>query len=200
MSNLNPGNTELIYASNGAATAKDTFTSEVTINNTGGMSPQVRLPNDFWRAGKASSAVGRTIKIVAKGIVSSTGTPTFTWTIRAGAAGSTTGPVLLQSGDLATASGISAVPWNLEGYITLETIGAPGGNSTIRGIGTLLTDGYSATATTKMYQLYGGAASPGTVTTFDTTIANFINFNITCSASSSSNTITLQQLLVYGLN
>lgn len=200
MSNLNPVTTELIYASDAAATAKDTFTTEATINNTAGMAVQARLPNDFWQPNRAQSAIGRTIRVVARGIVSSTGTPTFTFSVRGGTAGSITGPLLLGSAALTTASGIDAVPWVFEGDITLETIGAAGANSTVRGIGTLLTDGYSAATTTRMYALYGGAASPGTVATFDPAVSHYINFNIACSASSASNTITLQQFFVYGLN
>lgn len=200
MSDINPTASELIYASNGAATAKDTFTTEVTVNNTGGMAVQALLPSTFWQPNGVQSAVGRTVRIVARGIVSSTGTPSYTFTVRGGTAGSVTGPILLGSAALATASGVSGVPWTFEGDVTLETIGAPGSNSTIRGVGTLITDGYSATTTTRVYVLYGGAATPGTVTTFDTTLSHYINFNITCTASSASNTITLQQLLVYGLN
>lgn len=200
MSSLNPVSAELIYASDAAATAKASFTSEVTINNTGGMSVQAKLPNNFWQPNRAQSAVGRTVRIVARGIVSSTGTPSYTFTVRGGTAGSTTGPVLLDSGALATASGVSNVPWVFEGDVTLESIGSAGPNSTIRGVGTLLTDGYSAATTTRMYPLYGGSASPGTVTTFDTTTEHYINFNITCTANSGSNTITLLQLFVYGLN
>lgn len=200
MSSIGNVGTELIYASNGAATAKDTFTSEVTINNTGGMTPQVYLPTDFWKPGKSSSAVGRGIRIVARGLASSTATPSFTFTVRGGSAGSTSAAILLGSGAIATASGISNIPWTFEGDIILETIGAPGANSTIRGVGTFTADGFTATTTTRSLPLWGGASSPGTATTFDTTIANYINFNVTCTASSASNSITLTQLLVYGLN
>lgn len=201
MSTLNgfDSSTELIYASDGAATAKDTFTSEVTINNTGGMATQAKIPPQFWNS-KSSSPVGKTLRVVARGIVSSTGTPNYTLTLRGGGAASTSGPILLGSAALATASGIANVPFVFEGDITLETLGAAGANSTVRGVGSLLTDGYSAATTTRMYALFGGAASPGTATTLDPAITNYINFNVTCSASSSSNTITLLQLLVYGLN
>jgi hypothetical protein len=201
MSSFGNVGTELLYASTAAATAKDTFTSEVTINNTGGMSPQVSIPATFWQPNKAASAISRGIKVVARGIVSSTGTPSFTFTLRSGTAGSTTASILLGSAALATATGISSIGWTFEGDIILEAIGSAGGaTSTIRGIGTLTTDGYSATTTTRSFPLYGGASTPGTATTFDTTITNFLNFNVTCTASSASNSVTLQQLLVYGLN
>lgn len=199
MSFLTATNTELIYASTAPGTAKASFTSEVAINDTAGMGVQCHLPPDFWLPNKSS--VGRGIRVFARGLVSSTATPSYTWTVRGGAAGATSGAVLSGSAAIATASGITNAPWWFDsGDIILESIGAAGANSTIRSIGTLLTDGYSATTTTRVFPLYGGAATPGTATTFDTSITNYINFNITCTASSSSNTITLQQLLVYGLN
>lgn len=199
MSFLTGTNTELIYASTASGIAKNTFTSEVAINDTATMGVQAHLPPDFWLPNKPQ-AVGRGIRIVARGIVSTTATPNYTFTVRGGAAGATTGAILLGSAALTSASGVANVPWSFEGDVILESIGAAGANSTVRGIGTLLTDGYSAATTTRAYWLYGGAASPGTVATFDTSITNYINFNVTCSASSGSNTITLQQLLVFGLN
>lgn len=200
MSFLTGTNTELIYASTSAGTAKASFTTEVAINDTAGMGVQSHLPPDFWLPNKPG-AVGRGIRIFARGIVSSTATPTYTFTVRGGAAGAITGAILSGSAALTTASGIANAPWWFDsGDIILETIGAAGANSTIRSVGTLLTDAYSAATTTRVFALYGGAASPGTATTFDTSITNYINFNVTCSASSASNTITLQQLTVYGLN
>jgi hypothetical protein len=192
-------NTEVIYASAAAGTAKASFTSEVAINDTAAMGVQAHLPPDLWLPNQ--SARGRGIRIMARGLVSSTATPTYTFTVRGGAAGATSGAILSGSAALTTASGITNAPWWFDsGDIILESIGAAGANSTIRSVGTLLTDGYSAASTTRAYALYGGAATPGTAATFDTSITNYINFNITCSASSPSNTITLQQLVVYGLN
>jgi hypothetical protein len=135
-------------------------------------------------------------------MVSSTATPTYTFTVRGGAAGATSGAILSGSAALTTASGITNAPWWFDsGDIILESIGAAGANSTIRSVGTLLTDGYyGGQLPPGPHALYGGAATPGTAATFDTSITNYINFNITCSASSPSNTITLQQLVVYGLN
>ncbi len=197
MSFLTGTNTEAIYAST-ASGNRNTFTTEVQINNVAaGMGTQAHLPPDFWLPNK--SQVGRGIFIRASGIVSSTATPSYTWTVRLGAAG-ITGPIILGSAALATATGISAVPWHLEGWFILEAIADAGGNSTGRGVGTLLMDGYAAATTTRFYQLWGGAASPGTVATVDTSVTNYINLNVTCTASSASNTITCHQLVVLGLN
>jgi hypothetical protein len=188
-------NMELIYASAAAGTAKNTFTAEVQINDTAGMGVQAHLPADFWLPTKNSIARG--IRIVARGILSSTATPTYTFTVRAGAAGSTTTAILLGSAALTTGSGVTNQMWELEGDVILEAIGAAGTNSTVRGTGLLACGGLASPFS---YPVWGGAASPGTVATLDTSIVNYINFNVACSASSASNTITLLQLLVFGLN
>lgn len=194
MSFLTGTNCELIYASAAAGTAKASFTSEVQINDTAGMGVQAHLPPDFWSPNNVQK--GRGIHLVAKGIVSSTGTPTYTFTIRLGSAGNTTLALVLGSAALTTGSGISNQYFELAGDVVLETMGAAGTNSTVRGIGYCLSPGFA----NKIDPLYGAAASPGTVATVDTSITNYVNFNVTCSASSASNTITLQQLLLYGLN
>lgn len=198
MSFLTGTNTELIYASTAAGTAKNTFTSEVQINDTAGMGAQANLPPNIWGVGgNKQQAVGRGIRIVARGIVSSTATPTYTFTVRLGAAGSTSTAIVLGSAAITTGSGISNQYWEFEGDVILESLGAAGTNSTVRGIGSIESGGFASPFS---YVLYGGAASPGTVATVDTTITNYINFNVACSASSSSNSITIQQLLVFGLN
>lgn len=191
-------NVEIIYASTAAGTAKASFTSEAQINDTAGMGPQAFLPADFFgMAGGRDLAIGKGIRIVARGILSSTATPTYTFTVRGGAAAATTGAILGGTAALTTGSGVSNQMWEYQADIVLETLGAAGANSTIRGIGLLACGGLASPFS---YPIYGGAASPGTVATFDTSIKNFINFNVACSASSASNTITIHQLIVYGLN
>lgn len=186
---------ELIYQSLAAGTAKNTFTSEAQINDTTGMGVQALLPPNFWTANNAN-AVGRTIRIVARGILSSTGTPTYTFTCRLGTAGSTSAAIALGSAALTTGSGVSNQYWEFQGEFTLTTIGAAGANSHGVGVGSIVSPGLATT----INPLWGGAATPGTITNLDTSITNYINFNVACSASSASNTITLQQLLVFGLN
>jgi hypothetical protein len=196
MSNYTGTVQELLYASTHVGIAKNTFTSEVTINDIATMGVQARLPADFWLPNNAQS--GRGIRIVARGILSSTGTPTYTPTIRLGTSGSTLGPIILGTAGgvgLTTTSGAANAPFEIDGEVVLTGIGAAGGNSTLQGIGRILSPGLA----TSYASLYGGAASPGTVATADTSISNYINVNVACSASSASNTITLQQLLVYSL-
>jgi hypothetical protein len=197
MSFLTGTSAELIYASKAAGTAKNTFTTEVTINDTAGMGVQCHLPADFWLPN--GNQIGRGIRIEAQGILSTTATPTFTFTIRAGAAGNITAAILLGSAALTGASTVTNVPWRLEGNVILEAIGAAGANSTVRGTGMIISPGLTGTQA-GINAVYGAAASPGTVATLDTSIVNYINFNVACSASSASNGVTIQQLLVFGLN
>ena len=196
MSFLTGTNMELIYASTSPGTAKNTFTTEVLINDTAGMGVQAHLPADFWLPNKAQS-IGRGIRVVARGILSSTATPTFTFTLRLGAAGNITSVIALGSAALTTGSGVTNQLWEFEGDFILEAIGAAGTNSTIRGVGSIFCGGLASPFS---FSLYGGAASPGTIATLDTTIANYFNFNVACNTSSVSNTITLQELLIFGLN
>lgn len=195
MSFITGTSAELIYASTAVGTAKSSFTSEVQINDTAGMGVQAHIPPDFWLPN--NNQLGRGLRIVARGILSSTATPNYTFSIRLGTAGNTTAAIVLGSAALATGSGVSNQMWELEGDVILTAIGAAGANSTVRGMGMITCGGLASPFT---YPVWGGAASPGTVATLDTSITNYVNFNVTCSASSSSNTITIQQLLVFGLN
>lgn len=193
MSYITGTGTELIYASTATGTAQNTFTAERALNDTTGMGPRPVLPANFWLPGQTS----RSLLIMAKGILSSTATPTYTFTIRLGSNGSTSAAIILGSAALTTGSGVSNQYFELEGVVTMRTFGDAGANSTVQGIGSLKSGGL---ASPFIYSLYGGAASPGTVATVDVSIANYINVNIACSASSASNTITLQHLAVFGLN
>ncbi|MCB0792637.1 MAG: hypothetical protein KDB97_12775 [Flavobacteriales bacterium] len=194
MSFLTGTNCELIYASTATSAAKASWTTEVTCNDTATMGVQAHLPPDFWLP--TPGQVGRGIRIVARGILSSTGTPTYTFSIRGGAAGSTSTAILLGTAALTTGSGVTNQIWEMQGDVMLTTLGAAGTNSTVRGVGTFISPGTA----NKIDPAWGGGATPGTVATVDTSITNYINFNIACSASSASNTVTIQQLLVFGLN
>lgn len=193
MSFITGSATELIYGSTGVGTAKNTFTTEVQINDTAGMGVQCHLPPDFWLPSPISS--GRGIHITARGILSSTGTPSFQLLVRSGVAG-VTGPAILVSPSTTTVSGASNAPWELEADIMLVTMGATGANSTVRGVGILQSSGFA----TSIQGLYGNGSPPGNVTTWDTSVVNYISVNAACSVSNAANSIQLLQLLVFGLN
>lgn len=195
MSFLTGTSAELIYQNIASGTAKNTFTAEAVINDTAGMGAQAQIPPYFFAP--TPYGLGKSLYILATGILSTTGAPTFTWTIRLGASG-TAGPIVLGSTALTAATTITNKQWTVEGLITLRTLGAAGANSTVMGTGSVFSVG--GLASPFGGELWGGAAQPGTVATVDISITNFINFNMACGTSSASNSVQLLSLSVWGLN
>lgn len=189
---------EVIYANTAAGTAKNTFTTEIAINDSAGMGAIAHIPVDFWTP---SNVPGKAIKITAAGIVSSTATPTFTFTTRLGTSGNITACIVAGTSALTTASGAANSPWRCEAIIVMVTVGAAGANSTVRGLGahSAGSGGFTSNGGFNFYNASASATAP-TVATVDTSIVNYVNFNVACSASSASNGVTLLQLVVEGLN
>ena len=186
--------TELLYASTSPGIAKNTFTTEITINDTVNMGVQYHLPPDFWLPNNVQ--VGRGIKIVGKGMLASTGTPTYIPIIRFGASGSTSGPTIgSPTTALTTISGANNF-FEIELDVVMKSIGPAGANSTVQSVGRIMSSGLAV----PISPLWGNAALPGTVPTVDTSIANYINVNFICSVSNAANQVQLFQLLVFGLN
>ena len=192
---------ELLYCSNSASGATLVFNPTITeqqVNTPARFGVQAHLPPDFWLPN--NNQVGRGIRIVARGSFATTTGPNFGVFIRAGAAG-TGGPMLLGSAaSTATLNCAAATPFALWGDVILTAIGAAGGNSSFMGRGTISSANLSTPADIISIGLYGGGTSPGTVATLDTSITNYISFNASCSAANAGNSVTLNQLLVYGLN
>lgn len=186
---------ETLYASTAPGLTKNTFTTEAQLNTTATMGVQAKILPDFF--GASPGEVGRGIRIEASGVLGCTGTPTIALRVRGGAAANiATAPLLAGSGAVTLASGLTAVGWKFSVDMFLSAIGAAGANSTITGQGYLLIGG----ATAAMWPVFVGESSPGSLATLDTSIVNFINFNAAFSASNVANTVTLNQLTMYGLN
>lgn len=192
MSYLTNNQGELIYASPTSGTAKNTFTTEIAINDVAGMGVRAHIPADYWRS--VPDGTLRTIWVIGRGILSSTATPTYTFTCRLGVLDSITSIIALGSAALTTGSGVSNQIFEFNGHFNLRTFGTTAATATGHGQGLLTSSGTA----NKNDPLWGGGASPGTFATLDTTITNYFNFNVACSASSASNTITLHQLLIFG--
>lgn len=192
MSYLTTNQGELIYASPLSGTAKASFTTEIAINDVAGMGVRAHIPPDYWRG--ASDGTLRTIMVHARGVLSSTATPTYTFSLRLGTLDSITSVIALGSAALTTTSGAASAIWEFEGAFNMRTVGTTAATGTGHGQGLFQSFGTA----NKIDPIWGGGASPGTFTTLDTTITNYFNMNVACSASSASNTITLHQLLVFG--
>jgi hypothetical protein len=186
---------ETLYTSIAAGATLASFTTEAQLNTTATMGVLPHLSPDFWLPNQ--SQTGRGFRIEANGVLGSTGTPTFTFTLRGGAGGNiTTNPLLAGTAALTLATTLTAVPWKFSIDLILSVMGAAGPNSTLRGQGELTVGGITAS----IWPVWGGASSPGTVSTLDTSITNYLNLNVACGASNAANTVTLNSLRVFGLN
>ena len=186
---------ETLYASTTAGATLATFTTEAQLNTTATMGVLPHLPPDFWLPNQ--NQLGRGIRVEANGVLGSTGTPTFTFSLRGGAAANiTTAPLLAGTAALTLATTLTAVPWKFEIDLFLSVLGAAGANSTLRGQGSLRVGGITASE----WALWGGGSSPGTIATVDTSITNYLNLNVACGTSNAANTVSLNSLRVFGLN
>lgn len=187
---------EMIYSNESVGTARNTFTAEGVQNDVPGMGAQPVIPPYFYLPGPQSK--GRTFRVVARGIYSTTAGPTFTVTCRFGAAASTSASIIGGTGAVVHGTTQTNLAWELAFDCQMVIPGGTGANSTVRGIGfyqmglTTLTVGGA--------QVFAAAASPGTVATVDISITNYININAACGTSSASNIFQLLQLLVIGWN
>lgn len=180
--------TDMWYQNTADATALASFTTEASL--LGGLvaGPPI-IPAEFF---DRANGIGRSLRICARGILSSTATPTYTLTIRFGT--SAAGILLGTTAAMTTGSGVTNRVWQLEADLICRAVGS----------------GTSATMQTGGIVQSGGLASPfafpipNDSTTwhigFDSTVANSIWLGAACSANSASNTIQLRQILVFGLN
>lgn len=193
--------TELIYGNVSVGTAKNTFTTEFAINDVAGMGPIMTLPPEFFMP---SINYGKTLRIVARGVQLGTGStpPTWLWTFRFNPtltpAAPPTGPIIAGGAAAITGTTNANSLWEAEFDVQMVTYGGAGNNSTLRGLG-LLTSPRGLVSPFGM-ELFGGAASPGSVATFDWSVANTLTVGLTCGTSLAANQMQLLQLLVMGLN
>lgn len=175
-----------LYRLGSAGTAQNTFTSERVLHDTAGAGPRPVIPPNFILPGGEREF---TFRYWAQGIHGCTATPTFTWTLRLGANASTSAAIVGGTAALTMQSGVTNQSWRIEEEIVFTTIADAGANSTVRGLGMLWSTGI-ASPFMAPFNSAASATAP-TVATVDTSIANYFNLNITCSASSASNTIQL---------
>jgi hypothetical protein len=187
---------ELLYANRASFTAKASFTTEIAINDTA-IEAQAQLPP--WYI-SPSVRLPAGLRFVARGIMGTqnVAAQAFTLTCRLGAAASITAVIVLGSPAVSMTQNLTNKLWEFEGDVIIRTLGTTGATGTGNGLGI-----WSAPAIMPspfVAELFGSAAQPGTFTTYDPSITNFVNFNATCGTSNAANTIQLLQLLVQALN
>ena len=189
--------TELLWVNTADFSALASFTSEASL--LGGLNDQPVLPALFFHNKQGR---GRTITILARGVLGSTGTPTYTFQARLGTtsgSGYLSGTSVAVSAAITTASGVTNKWWEMRLDLTCNTPGIGTGNTTLSGSGYVSSPG--GFASPFVYPLEPTTPDTATWTsTIDESLTQYLNLSVTCSSSSSSNTIQIKHLLVSGLN
>lgn len=144
----------------------------------------------------------RAISILAKGVFSTTGTPTLIFQARLGTTSGSTylsGTSVGVTAAITTQSGVTNKYWDLKLDLICNTPGIGTGNTTLSGAGTV----YSQSGFASPFSYPLEPTTPDTATwtaTIDGSLTQYVNLSVTWSASSASNTITCKQLMVFGWN
>ena len=189
--------TECIFSNVGDFTTLSSFTSEASL--LGGQNQQPVLPSLFFNDNRAR---GRVLRLFGMGVLSSTSTPTYLFTIRLGTTlGSSylSGTQVGCTAAITTASSITNKEFWFEFNLICRTPGLGSGNTTLAGAGYVSSPGGFASPFSYAIQ----PTTPDTATwtaTIDASSTHYVNISCTCSASSASNAITLKHLTASGLN
>lgn len=141
--------------------------------------------------------VGKRLWIKAYGVLSTTSTPNLTFGISANSTQGTynSSNIMATTGAVAQASGVTNVPWDLECMVTCATTGASG---TFLAMGEVRI--YTASTTIQSIRLSSSSANPNTAATLSTENAYYWEMFATWGTSSASNSLTVYDYSVYGVN
>lgn len=188
------GCADLIYETVAASTQLNTFTTEDSLLK--GL-PVCEIDPGYWGTAP-KEATGKSLRIKAWGRLGTTGTPTFTWSVRflTSSTFSAGGGIGFSTAALTGASGVTLVQWDLECDITLRALSSPAA-STLMVMGKV-TSG-AGLASPFVYSIPTGNTA-FTSTSFDTTVTQFLFVSVACGTSNASNLINSESVKVYGDN
>ena len=183
---------EVLFSSAQASTNLATFTTEDNLQKT--LAPVI-IPAGFFLN---NGATGKKIRWRVHGLLGTTSTPTFTFTLRllTSTTWSAAGIVLGASNAITGASGVTLASWFADISLTMRNVNI-GGASVVYTAGEFRSP-------TAFGSPFGGTLPAsnvtGQVSTIDNSATYYAFLSCACSASSSSNLINIQQLDVYGEN
>lgn len=184
---------ELLYSMpfNGPALANTVTRSLLSTPASTTSSAPFKIPAGFFNPG---AGIGQAIRVVARGIMSTTGTPTFTFAAALDPTQGTFGTNLASTGAFTTASGLASALWEAEFECTCQSLGTSG-VLTVAGVLTIGAAANAATTAATAYMI--GTASDVLI---NTNVDNYLELWGTWGTASASNTATLYQYMVHGLN
>lgn len=183
---------ECFYSSWVTGTQLNTFTTEDNLMKT---LPVCKIPAGFF---PPTLGLGKALKVKASGRLGTTGTPTFTMSLRFltsqtwSAAG-----IGFSTAAITAGSGVTLAQWFLEVDIVMRIM-LPGAASTIMVNGEFRS-GTGFAAGGGIYTL-PGANVTNVAATYDTQLDNFLFLSAACGTNNALNLIQLESLKVYGEN
>lgn len=193
MSFITGSSVEVLYSSIATGTQLNTFTTEDNLQKT---LPYCIIPAGFFYS--PASGVGKCLRVRAKGRLGTTGTPTFTFSIRLltsstwSAAGFGVSTAAITCG-----STVTLAPWFMDIDIVMQAMAA-GATSTLAMSGEVRS-GTGFAAGGGVYAI-PGANTAFTSTTFDPSVTQYLFLSAACGTSNAANLIQLEQLKIYGEN
>lgn len=184
---LTQGYSELYYVSIATGTQLNTFTTEASLM--GGLKHCI-IPAGYL------NQVERSLRVRAIGRLGTTGTPTFTFSVRF--INSTTfsagGGLGVSSAAITGGSGVTLAPWSLDMDIVVRSVGAGGGSNT-----TLALFGEVAgqTAFASPFQYYMPPANTAFTGSLDSSATQYLYVSVACGTSNASNLCQLEMLKVH---
>lgn len=194
MSFLTGTSSELLYSSIATGTQLNTFTTEDNLQKT---LPHIIIPAGFFYAPQGGT--GKSLKVRAYYRLGTTGTPTFTFSVRLvtsttwSAAG-----VVWSSAAITAGSGVTLAPVQLDFDLICRSVGTGGAsNTSLAGFG-ILTAGTAFAAGGGSYSIPN--ANTAFTNSIDSTVTQYLYLSIACGTSNASNLAQLEAVKVYGEN
>jgi hypothetical protein len=185
---------ETLYGSSVAGNNLSTFTSEATMYAS--TQPEAILPANFFDPTYGNA--GKVLRLTARGVYSTTATPTYTLGLRQD---SVTGGIWGTSLAITSQSGVTNLVWELE----LDVVSQSGSFASAHNETLLVTAGMVSGVSTGSNGFSNGSAigtqTPTTAFTLTQSDAShYLVPTITCGTSSSSNKWQMLQLIIFGCN
>lgn len=185
---------ELLYVSVATGTQLNTFTTEASLM--GGL-PHCIIPAGFFNP--SNGGVGKTLKVRAYLRIGTTGTPTFTYSVRLltsttwSAAG-----VVWSTAAITHGSGVTLAPVQLNLDLTCRSVGAGGGANTVLAALGIVSGGTALAAAGGSFSIPN--ANTAFTASIDATVTQYLYLSMACGTSNAANLAQLEIIKVYGEN
>ena len=184
---------ELLYTLNASIT-KNTYTTIAAYTGVAGTNPVCAIPAG-WLINENPNPVGRALFFKAFGTIANTAAATFANAINVNpTAGTSTGNITVNTAYTPTAAVTAG--WFVEAWLTCTAFATSTCTFQCNGTVTYMTVASGgAVSTAPPQQVFSG-----TFAGLDPRVAQYVELFGTWSASSASNTTTVQQMFLWGLN